>query len=87
MSRALIVRISDAMDCSLKDADAMLKAVLQCARDEVAQNGKLSLKGFGVFSVDHLKRTSKLNGTVYNIDQNYVRFKAGKQFNQSVRQG
>ena len=85
MSRALIVRISDAMDCSLKDADTILKATLQCIRDEVSQNGKLGLKGFGVFSVEHLKRSSKLNNVVYNIDQNYVRFKAGKQFNESVR--
>ncbi len=85
MSRALIVRLSDAMNCSLKDADEILKATLQCMRDEVSQNGKLNLKGFGVFKVEHLNRASTLNKVVYNIDQNYVRFKAGKQLNQSVR--
>lgn len=87
MSRALIVRISDTLGCQLKEADEILKATIQCMKDEVSQNGKLSLKGFGVFSVEHLKRASKLNGVVYNIDQNYVRFKAGKNLNKSVRNG
>ncbi len=86
MSRALIVRISDSTGCSLKAADETLKAVLSCMQDEVAQTGTLSLKGFGIFTVKRLNRTSKLNKVEYKIDKNYIRFKAGKQFNEAVRQ-
>ena len=86
MSRSLIVRMSDSMGCSMVEAGERLKATLQCIKDEVAQNSRLSLKGFGVFRIEHIHRTSTLNKKVYTIDQNYVKFRTSKRFNEAVRQ-
>ena len=86
MSRPLIVRISDALDCPLKDADKILKAVSLCIKDEVVQTGKLNLIGLGTFSVKRLMRTSRLNKIDYKIDKNYIKFKASRKFTSMVRE-
>lgn len=85
MSRALIARISDAMNCPIKDAETIEKVFTQCVKDEVAQKGGLTIKDFGTFGIKHLKRTCVLNKKTYKIDKNYIKFKASKKFNEAVR--
>jgi DNA-binding protein HU-beta len=84
----LVDAIAQKADCTKKDADAILTAVLDTVLDTVASGEKVTLVGFGTFEVrDRSAREGRNPSTGATIQIPATRvpaFSAGKLFKEKV---
>ena len=84
----LVSIVADKTGLSKADADSAVKALLEAVTDCLKNGDKLSLVGFGTFSVSkRAARTGKNPRTLEKIEipaANTPRFKAGKALKDSV---
>ncbi|UBF29954.1 HU family DNA-binding protein (plasmid) [Kovacikia minuta CCNUW1] len=84
----LVDQIAEKADCTKKDADAILTAILDTILETVAKGEKVTLVGFGTFEVrDRAAREGRnpSTGATIQIPATKVpAFSAGKQFKDKV---
>ena len=85
----LVAAMAEKAEMSKKDAEKALKAFEEVVTNELAQNGKVQLVGFGTFEVKtRAARTGKnpRTGEVINIPEAKVpSFKAGSALKDAVK--
>lgn len=84
----LVNKIAEKADLSKTQAQDALNAALDCIGDALKDNDKVTLIGFGTFSVNHREaRKGRNPATGKTIDiaaKNIVKFKPGKELADSV---
>ncbi len=84
----LINKIAEGADISKAQATSALNAVLESITGELKGGGKVTLIGFGTFSVSHREaRTGRNPQTGASIEipaKNIVKFKPGKELADTV---
>lgn len=84
----LIAKIAEDAGITKVQADASLKSFIDCVGGSLKKGEKLSLLGFGTFSVQHRAAREGRNpatGKKMQIKaKNVVKFKAGKAMNEIV---
>jgi DNA-binding protein HU-beta len=85
----LVAKIADKIGTSKAQAEASMNAILETIQDELAAGNKLTLTGFGTFSVSERKARTGRNprtGTALNIPACKVaQFKPGKVLKDAVK--
>jgi DNA-binding protein HU-beta len=85
----LVAKIADKIGTSKAQAEATMNAILETIQDELAAGNKLTLTGFGTFSVSERKARTGRNprtGTALNIPACKVaQFKPGKVLKDAVK--
>jgi len=85
----LVAKIADKIGTSKAQAEASMNAILETIQEELAAGNKLTLTGFGTFSVSERKaRTGRTprTGTALNIPACKVaQFKPGKVLKDAVK--
>ena len=88
-STQFVDKLSTRLDCTKKDADKALKAVLAEIRDCLAKGEKISFIGFGSFEVSNIAaRKGRNPQTGAEIDIPASKrpvFKAGKELKEKVQ--
>ncbi len=84
----LINKIAESADLSKAQATTALNTVLDGIAEELKSGGKVTLIGFGTFSVNRREARTGRNpqtGQTITIDaKNVVKFKPGKELSESV---
>lgn len=57
----LVAAIADKAGCTKKDAEVALKAVFEVCADALAEGDKISVQGFGTFSVKETNARTGIN--------------------------
>ncbi|AMK11247.1 HU family DNA-binding protein [Pseudodesulfovibrio indicus] len=85
----LVAKIAEKNGTSKAQAEAAMNAILDTIQEELAAGNKLTLTGFGTFSVSERKARTGRNprtGTALNIPACKVaQFKPGKVLKEAVR--
>ena len=85
----LINAISERASLSKADARAALDATLSAIVDAIAEKDKVSILGFGTFSVTEKGERTGVNPrtkeTITIPARNIVKFKAGADFNEKIK--
>ncbi|EGB14214.1 histone family protein DNA-binding protein [Pseudodesulfovibrio mercurii] len=85
----LVAKIAEKIGTSKAQAEASMNAILDTIQDELAAGNKLTLTGFGTFSVSERKARTGRNprtGTALNIPACKVaQFKPGKVLKDAVK--
>ena len=85
----LVAKIADKIGTSKAQAEASMNAILETIQEELAAGNKLTLTGFGTFSVSERKARTGRNprtGTALNIPACKVaQFKPGKVLKDAVK--
>ncbi len=85
----LAALIASKTDLTKASAEQALNAVLESVQDALVEEGKLTLTGFGVFSVEARKERAGRNprtGAVLTIAaSNTIRFRPGKMLKDAVQ--
>ena len=86
----LIAAIADQAELSKKDSEKALKAFEDAVMEELTNNGKVQLVGFGTFEVTERKprvgRNPKTNEEIQIPGGKAPKFKAGKALKDAVNQ-
>lgn len=84
----LIQAVAEKLDCSKKDADLAVNAVLDSIKDTLVAGEKVSLTGFGVFEVrerSEKKCKNPRTGEMQDVPAcKAPAFKAGKNLKEAV---
>ena len=84
----LINRIAEDAGITKAQATDALNSVLSSVRDTLKDGKKLTLVGFGTFSINHRPerqgRNPRTKETITIAAKNVVKFKAGKELSESV---
>ncbi|MBE6850998.1 MAG: HU family DNA-binding protein [Ruminococcus sp.] len=84
----LIQAVAEKLDCSKKDADLAVNAVLESIKDTLVAGEKVSLTGFGVFEVRERSAKKCKNprtGEMQDVPAcKAPAFKAGKNLKEAV---
>ncbi len=84
----LIQAVAGKLDCSKKDADLAVNAVLDCIKETLVAGDKVSLTGFGVFEVRERNAKQCKNprtGEMQDVPAcKAPAFKAGKNLKEAV---
>lgn len=84
----LINQIAGSAGLSKADAEKALDATLETIIGALKEGDKVTLIGFGTFSISHREerqgRNPQTNKTITIPAKNVVKFKAGKNFTDSV---
>lgn len=84
----LISQIAGSADISKADAEKALDATLDAIVDTLKSGDKVTLIGFGTFSITHRAerqgRNPQTGESITIAAKNTVKFKAGKKFNDAV---
>jgi len=85
----LVAKIAEKIGTSKAQAEASMNAILETIQEELAAGNKLTLTGFGTFSVSERKASTGRNprtGTALNIPACKVaQFKPGKVLKDAVK--
>jgi DNA-binding protein HU-beta len=85
----LIAKIADKTDLTKADSERALNACLESIQDILMKDGKLTLTGFGTFSVDQRQERKGRNpqtGAPITIPAaKVVKFRPGKLLKESVK--
>lgn len=85
----LVAAIAEEAEISKKDAEAAVNAFIKVVTNEVANNGKVQLIGFGTFEVSERAARQGRNpqtGETVEIPATKVpKFKVGKAFKDAVK--
>ena len=85
----LITQIAESADITKKEADAALNAFMMAVTDTMNKGDKLTLVGFGTFSVSKRAARDGRNpqtGKAIKIPaKNVVKFKVGKKLDEAVQ--
>lgn len=85
----LINQIAESADISKKEADNVLQAFMIAITDTMKKDDKLSLIGFGTFSVSKRAardgRNPQTGKTIKIPAKNVVKFKVGKKLDETVQ--
>ncbi|WP_338667429.1 HU family DNA-binding protein [Pseudodesulfovibrio methanolicus] len=85
----LVAKIAEKIGTSKAQAEASMNAILETIQEELAAGNKLTLTGFGTFSVSERKARTGRNprtGTALNIPACKVaQFKPGKVLKDAVK--
>ena len=86
----LVAAIADKAEISKKDSEKALKAFEDAVMEELTNNGKVQLVGFGTFEVTERKprvgRNPKTNEEIQIPGGKAPKFKAGKALKDAVNQ-
>ena len=84
----LVSKIAEKADLSKTQAQDALNATLDCIGNALQDNDKVTLIGFGTFSVNHRAarqgRNPQRGKTIQIAAKNLVKFKPGKELADSV---
>ena len=84
----LVSKIAEKAELSKTQAQDALNAALDCIGDALKDNDKVTLIGFGTFSVNHRAarqgRNPQTGKTIQIAAKNLVKFKPGKELADSV---
>ena len=84
----LVNKVAESAGLSKADATTAVNTVLDSVRDTLKDGGKVTLIGFGTFSVSHRAartgRNPQTGATIQIAAKNNVKFKAGKELTSSV---
>jgi DNA-binding protein HU-beta len=85
----LVKAISEKANLKVSDTEKLVNAFIDTVSDELKSKGKITLVGFGTFSVSHRKQRIGVNpktGTKLTIKaKNVPVFKAGKALKDKVK--
>ncbi len=84
----LVVKMAEMADMTKADAEGALKAVLEAVEEILVTEGKLTLTGFGTFSVEERKartgRNPRTGEEIAIAASNVVKFRPGKVLKDKV---
>ena len=84
----LVAKIAEKADLSKAQAQEALNCTLDCIGDALKNNDKVTLIGFGTFSINHRPardgRNPQTGKTIKIAAKNQVKFKPGKELSDSV---
>ncbi len=85
----LITKIADKTDLTKADSERALNACLESIQDILTKDGKLTLTGFGTFSVDQRQarkgRNPQTGAPITIPAAKVVKFRPGKILKESVK--
>ena len=84
----LVVKMAEMAGMSKADAEGALKAVLEAVEETLVTEGKLTLTGFGTFSMEERKaragRNTRTGEEIAIPASNVVKFRPGKVLKDKV---
>ncbi|HJM42413.1 MAG: HU family DNA-binding protein [Nitrospinota bacterium] len=84
----LVKRMADGAGITLKEAESALKAALDGVKKSLSQNDKVTLVGFGTFSVSKRKarigRNPRTGESLKIAARNIPKFAAGRELKDAV---
>jgi DNA-binding protein HU-beta len=84
----LVNKVAEGAGISKADATTAVNTVLEAISDTLKDGGKVTLIGFGTFSVSHRAaragRNPQTGATIQIAAKNNVKFKAGKELTEAV---
>ncbi|MCR9286455.1 MAG: HU family DNA-binding protein [Bacteroidetes bacterium] len=84
----LVTKVAEGAGISKADATSAVNTVLESISDTLKDGGKVTLIGFGTFSVSHRAarqgRNPQTGATIQIAAKNNVKFKAGKELTSTV---
>ncbi|RMG83654.1 MAG: HU family DNA-binding protein [Bacteroidetes bacterium] len=84
----LVNKVAESAGISKADAATAVNTVLDSIRDTLKDGGRVTLIGFGTFSVSHREartgRNPQTGATIQIAAKNNVKFKAGKELTEAV---
>lgn len=84
----LITRVAEAANINKSQAADAVNSVIDCIGSTLKEGDKVSLVGFGTFSVNHRDartgRNPKTGESIQIAAKNVVKFKPGKELSESV---